>query len=61
MNTQRDELPAALVPCPACNGTGSWHNGLEGPNADWGDCSWCDADGMVGADRAQRWDMEREP
>jgi hypothetical protein len=24
--------------CPDCNGTGSWHNGLEGPNADWGDC-----------------------
>lgn len=27
--------------CPICNGTGSWHNGLEGPNADWGDCPDC--------------------
>jgi hypothetical protein len=24
--------------CPRCDGTGTLHNGLEGPNADWDDC-----------------------
>jgi hypothetical protein len=56
VNTERDELPSALVPCPACNGTGSWHNGLEGPNADWGDCSYCEANGTVTPDAAEHFD-----